>query len=95
MNHSESSTTSYALFVKRDCPTCQLIEPVMAELAAHLGDSLTIYSQDDPDFPATLSVVDDIELEQSFHRAIEIVPTLIRRSTSGDETRIEGWDRAQ
>lgn len=95
MNHSESSTTSYALFVKRDCPTCQLIEPVMAELAARLGDSLTIYSQDDPDFPAALSVVDDTELEQSFHRAIEIVPTLIRRSTSGDETRIEGWDRAQ
>jgi hypothetical protein len=67
----------------------------MAELAARLGDSLTIYSQDDPDFPAALSVVDDTELEQSFHRAIEIVPTLIRRSTSGDETRIEGWDRAQ
>lgn len=95
MNQSEPNTASLALFVKRDCPTCQLIEPAIAELAARLGDDLLIYSQDDPDFPPGLSVVDDTQLEQSFHRAIEIVPTLIRRSADNHESRIEGWDRAQ
>lgn len=95
MNQSEPNTARLALFVKRDCPTCQLIEPAIAELAARLGDDLLIYSQDDPDFPPGLSVVDDTQLEQSFHRAIEIVPTLIRRSADNHESRIEGWDRAQ
>jgi len=32
--------------VKRDCPTCQLAEPVYAQLAAG-GASFTVYSQDD------------------------------------------------
>ncbi len=50
---------------KRDCPTCTMIEPVYAELAAG-GTPLTVYSQDDPGFPGNIDgVVDDSELETS------------------------------
>ncbi len=36
--------------VKRDCPTCVLVAPVLEQLSA--GDQpLTVYSQDDPSFP--------------------------------------------
>ena len=38
-----------AVVVKRDCPTCVLIEPVLAELAG--SGKLTILTQDDPAFP--------------------------------------------
>ena len=37
-------------FVKRDCPTCELVAPVLAELARRVP--LAVYSQDDPAFPA-------------------------------------------
>src|SRR5207249_326718 len=52
--------------VKRDCPTCTLVAPVLADLAAR-GVTLTVYSQDDPSFPDGASgVVDDRELEMSW-----------------------------
>ena len=51
--------------VKRDCETCQLVEPVLAELRN--AGSLTLYSQDDPDFPESLGGArDDTALEQSW-----------------------------
>ena len=34
---------------KRDCPTCTMIEPVYAQLAAG-ATPLAVYSQDDPTF---------------------------------------------
>ena len=34
-------------FVKRDCPTCELVAPVLRQLA--VDGALTVYSQDDPD----------------------------------------------
>ncbi|MGD9753682.1 MAG: hypothetical protein AB7W59_22020 [Acidimicrobiia bacterium] len=37
--------------VKRDCPTCVLVAPVLGELQ-RAGVALTVYTQDDPDFPA-------------------------------------------
>jgi hypothetical protein len=37
-------------FVKRDCPTCTMIAPVLAELSTTRGD-MTVFSQDDPSFP--------------------------------------------
>ena len=40
--------------VKRDCPTCELIAPVLAELRDRAGMPLTVYSQDDPNFPEIL-----------------------------------------
>ena len=50
--------------VKRDCPTCELTAPVLAELAAHGG--LTVFTQDDPSFPETVpSRIDDTALNVS------------------------------
>ena len=39
--------------VKRDCPTCSLVEPVLRQLQEVSGQ-LTVYTQDDPSFPAGL-----------------------------------------
>ncbi len=44
--------------VKRSCPTCELVVPVLAQLAER-GVALTIYSQDDPSFPDGLGARDD------------------------------------
>ncbi|MBW2388991.1 MAG: thioredoxin family protein, partial [Deltaproteobacteria bacterium] len=63
-------------FVKRDCPTCELVAPVLRELAE--GGSLTVYCQDDPTFPSGIEVSDDTSLEVSWHQKIEAVPTLLR-----------------
>src|SRR5664280_1469484 len=52
--------------VKRDCPTCRLVAPVLGELARR--PPLTVYYQDDPVFPTEVSgVVDDSALAVS-HR---------------------------
>jgi hypothetical protein len=79
-------------FVKQDCPTCRLVEPVLGQLAGTLP--LTVYSQDDPAFPRdVMEVVDDTGLEQSYHFNIEIVPTLIRLEQGQEAERLVGWNR--
>lgn len=79
--------------VKRDCPTCELVAPVLAELEQR-GVPLTVYTQDDPAFPAGLSsVVDDRDLAVSYHHQIETVPTLVRVEGGVETARIEGWSR--
>lgn len=81
--------------VKRECPTCTLIEPVLRQLAT-VSAPVTIYSQDDPAFPASVKgVVDDRELEFSFHLRIQIVPTLIRMEKGREVGRALGWNRAE
>ena len=79
--------------VKRDCPTCVLTEPVLAELA-RLG-VLTVYTQDDPSFPETVAAIDDTALDVSHRLGIEIVPTIIRRQDGREVDRTFGWDRAE
>ena len=78
---------------KRDCPTCVMVEPVLSQLAAS-EIPLTIYTQDDPTFPAVPGVVDDTSLEQSYHLNIETVPTLIRVEDGREIKRTVGWVRA-
>ena len=64
-------------FVKRDCPTCELVGSVLADVEMRAG--LTTYTQDDPTFPEAVSQrIDDTELAVSWHHDIETVPTLIR-----------------
>ncbi len=84
----------FIAFVKRDCPTCVLIEPVLQSLAKQ-GHALTVYSQDDPTFPSMSGVVDDRELEHSYRRAIETVPTLIRVQAGQESSRVIGWQREE
>ena len=80
--------------VKRDCPTCELVAPVVARLAAERG--LQVYSQDDPGFPeAVTEVGDDRTLDISHGLNIEIVPTLIRFEGGQEVARTYGWDRAE
>jgi hypothetical protein len=80
--------------VKRDCPTCELVAPVLAELAARA--ELTVYSQDDPSFPSGLGAADDTSLEVSWHHEIEAVPTLLKVGADGsEENRALGWHREE
>jgi len=77
--------------VKRDCPTCEMVAPVMHAIADH--HPLVVYSQDDPAFPEGLGTVDDRDLDVSFALAIDTVPTLIRVVSGQETARLEGWLR--
>jgi hypothetical protein len=78
--------------VKRDCPTCALIAPVLESL----GSQVTVACQDDAAFPESVSsVVDDRDLAWSHALAIETVPTLIRRTGGREEARAVGWERSE
>jgi len=80
--------------VKRACPTCVAVEPALAQLAA--AEPFTVYSQDDPAFPAGLrGVVDDRSLEVSYRLGVQIVPTLVRMKDGKEEGRAIGWNRAE
>lgn len=79
--------------VKRDCPTCELVVPALEQLAS--SGSLTVYTQDDPSFPASLAPIDDTQLEVSWHHEIETVPTLLRVENGNEIGRTVGWSREQ
>ncbi len=81
----------WVVVLKRDCPTCLLIEPVLHQLAD--AGTLTAYSQDDPAFPADLKVVDDRELEMSWRLQLDTVPTLLRVEQGVEVERVVGWLR--
>ncbi len=78
-------------FVKRDCPTCELVVPVLAEIAKR--SKLTIFSQDDPAFPEGLDAQDETGLALSWHHGIEAVPTLLRVEEGVEVVRAVGWHR--
>lgn len=79
--------------VKRDCPTCVMVEPVLRELGDRAG-SLVVYSQDDPGFPDLPGmVVDDTDLDVSWHLAVEAVPTLLAVQDGLEVARTVGWSR--
>jgi len=79
--------------VKRDCPTCQLVVPVLEELRARAEPTLTVYSQDDPTFPPGLGARDDTDLELSFALDVDTVPTLVRVEGGREQDRLVGWSR--
>lgn len=80
--------------VKRDCPTCQLVEPVLADLSRAPG--VTVFTQDDPEFPSGIpDRRDDTDLDVSLALDIETVPTLVRFAGGVETARVVGWSRAQ
>ncbi len=79
--------------VKRDCETCVTVVPVLRQLAA--DGTLTVYSQDDPDFPGDPAAVHDHDLAVSWHHDVETVPTLIRVEGGREVARTVGWMRDQ
>lgn len=93
---SQDEISRFALVLKKACPTCALLEPIVQQLAEQWGDKLSIHIQDEPDFLSELSPIDDTALKFSYHNAIEIVPTLIAFDRDNTESaRIFGWDKAQ
>jgi thiol-disulfide isomerase/thioredoxin len=87
-------------FVKRDCPTCELVAPILAKLRKELGAleepvALTVFTQDDPEFPAGSDPVDDTDLTVSWHHEIEAVPTLVRVKNGHEVDRALGWHRGE
>ena len=81
--------------VKRDCPTCTLVVPVLTELANDRSTPLTVLTQDDPTFPSGLDAVDDTDLTVSLALGIETVPTLLRVVDGVETDRVVGWSREQ
>ena len=59
--------------LKRDCETCQLVEPVLARLRE--AETLTVYCQDDPSFPELpgLDRIDPVTGVRCRHRH-EVLP---------------------
>ena len=93
MSPSTPLPSGLVAFVKRDCPTCELVVPVLEQISA--SESLTVYTQDDPAFPPGIPAVDDTSLEQSWHHQIETVPTLIRVEDGEERERVLGWQREE
>ncbi len=84
------------VFVKRACPTCELVAPVLVDLVKRSAGPVTVYTQDHPDFPTDIDARDDTSLEQSWHHQIEAVPTLLRVGDDGaEQDRLLGWHRAE
>ena len=78
--------------VKRECETCRMVVPVLRQLHDDVG--LTVYTQDDPDFPADPVAIHDDDLAVSWHHEIETVPTLIRVVDGAEVERTVGWLRS-
>ena len=82
----------FVVFVKRDCPTCELIVPVLEQLC-ELNILRTIFSQDDASFPKLPITSDDTSLEVSFSHRIETVPTLLKIQDGIEVDRTVGWSQ--
>jgi hypothetical protein len=74
--------------VKEECETCRMVAPLLPRLA-----DTTVYTQDEPDFPAGVAAVHDADLAVSWHHGIETVPTLIRVAEGAEVERTVGWAR--
>ena len=86
-------TDGLAVFGKRACPACTLIEPVMQKVSGAVP-AFQVVTQDDPRFPSRVAqVLDDRELDHSYLNNIEFTPTLIRFEGGREAERVVGWDR--
>ena len=81
-------------FVKRDCPTCVLVVPALAQLAK--SAELVVYSRRTTRLSRPVSTPrDDTSLEQSWRAKIEAVPTLLRVEDGREVGRAIGWHRGE
>jgi hypothetical protein len=80
----------FVVVVKRECATCQMVEPVLSHIAS-ATNSLTVYTQDDPTFPSSVSPIHDEDLSVSWHHDIDTVPTLIKVVNGKEVERTFGW----
>lgn len=75
--------------VKEECETCRMVAPLLVDLGA------TVYTQDDPSFPAGVAAIHDLDLSFSWHHDIETVPTLLRVVDGVEVDRTVGWWRSE
>ncbi len=75
--------------VKEECETCRMVAPLLARFDA------TVFTQDDPAFPASVAAVHDADLAVSWHHEIETVPTLLRVVDGVEVERTVGWSQAE
>ncbi|NKB34060.1 MAG: thioredoxin [Pseudomonadales bacterium] len=91
-----STANKITVVIKKDCPTCTLIEPVLGQLVDEYQERISVYVQDDPAFPESIaSKQDDTSLEFSYKNNIEIVPTLICSNDEQEVARTVGWDKSE
>ena len=94
----ETFSDGLYLVLKRDCPTCSMIEPAVRTLAAdeHIGRSIKFFVQDDPDYLNDLNQIQvDNQLKWSFLLGIETVPTLIIYQGRQEAGRSVAWGRKE
>lgn len=75
--------------LKEECETCRMVAPLLDQFA------VTVYTQDDPAFPAGVSSIHDSDLSISWHYDIETVPTLLQIRDGVEVGRTVGWLRAE
>ena len=80
--------------VKRDCPTCLMVAPVLTDLRA-AGVEVTVYSQDVDGLPGLDGVKVDSDLAVSWSLDLDTVPTLVRVEGGQEVDRTVGWMRAK
>ena len=91
-NNQPELADGFVVFVKRDCPTCELIVPVLEQLCES-KILQTIFTQDDASFPELPITLDDTSLEVSFSHRIETVPTLLKIQDGIEVDRTVGWSQ--
>ena len=74
--------------VKEECECCRMVAPLLGALP-----DVTVYTQDDPAFPAGVSGTHDADLAVIYHHTIETVPTLLRVVDGVEVERTVGWLR--
>ena len=67
-----------------------MVDPVLKDISAH-STPLTVYTQDDPTFPESVSAIHDSDLAVSWHNNIDTVPTLIKVVNGKEVDRTFGW----
>ena len=80
------------IVVKRECETCRMVVPVIEQLI-NGPLPVTVYVQDDPTFPESLTPIHDADLSVSWHYDIETVPTVLRIENGVEVARTVGWMR--
>src|SRR5258708_16520753 len=91
---SQGLPDGLVVFVSADCRMCQMVAPVVRDLR-NRTPNLTVFAQDDPQFPAGLDAVHDADLRLSWDAEIRTVPTLLRVEGGAVTSSLEGWRRSE
>lgn len=94
MSGTPTLSDGLVVVVKEECETCRMVAPLLGELGSLVAPTaVTVYVQDDPDFPTGVDAIHDADLAVSWHHDIETVPTLLRVVDGAETERTVGWSR--